>query len=373
MLANLDLSPFADHSPAMSIQVGPKNQAEQVKLLLTDAHSARRMFGYDLSQASTEKPTVLLPIDALALSHEVDEEKNKNFDPAQITQFQVQGDFRAPPVDVTIDRIEFVAPTPEMNAARAVYTKRLAAKAKRRQQEAERRRQETDRLLADCPHPEDGPDIRHVGAVTPEIVGLIIQAGQLERSAQKPYVSQPDDQIKKEGKDVLVWEKGRGGADQEGPDRLSSGPGQAKAGRSRIPRRQRRQDLAPTDHRWHADHRRDGRQSACVSSLLEGRSRVCEAGHARGGLPQSQADRTGSQPDADRASCLPEARFAPPRRGDVHDRPGWASTRVSGASSTVMSLAACGARRSTSRRSAIGRAIRSSERICRSGSVPVGQ
>jgi endoglucanase len=55
----------------------------------------------------------------------------------------------------------------------------------------------------------DSPEILHVGAVKPDVIGITVQAGRLEYGRQMPYERQPGDELRQDGKEREVWRGGR--------------------------------------------------------------------------------------------------------------------------------------------------------------------
>lgn len=201
-----DLSTFADWTPAIDVKLGPENKAAGLKLFFNSG--TKRMFTYDLSKAGTDGFTQLIPDHARALAAATGGEPDDGFDPAQIESVQLQGDWKKARLDVFVDKVEVVPPTEEMKAMRATLAKRLHAKAERegkRREEEQRRRLE---LLAGAPHPGDGPQVVHIGAVDRDILVVRLQAGKAINPGQQGYVPEDGDEIKYKGKDLLVWHRG---------------------------------------------------------------------------------------------------------------------------------------------------------------------
>ncbi len=205
----LDLSSLGDHSPAIWAKVGPTNRAEAFKMFFSSGES-RRMFTYSLKDVGQDSFVRLLPEDALAVAPS-EQEPDQDFDPGKINTFQVQGDWSGKPIDVYIDKIELVPPTPEMLASREAHAERLAKMAERKRREEEQRRQEIQRLLANSPHPADGPSVDHVYAVKSDTIALTINSGRIVPQRQVPYREQAGDEITygKQEHNVLAWEHGR--------------------------------------------------------------------------------------------------------------------------------------------------------------------
>ena len=75
----------------------------------------------------------------------------------------------------------------------------LQLAARRKRQEAQRQ-QELDELLSNAPHPADGPQVMHVGAVAPNILAITLEDGAIQYRPQTFYQAQPGDEITDEEK-----------------------------------------------------------------------------------------------------------------------------------------------------------------------------
>ncbi|MBI3827965.1 MAG: glycoside hydrolase family 9 protein [Planctomycetes bacterium] len=58
---------------------------------------------------------------------------------------------------------------------------------------------------APAAHPADGPEVRHVCAVAPDILSITLQAGTYVPNSLKPYVPQPGDEIVEEPSKEKLW------------------------------------------------------------------------------------------------------------------------------------------------------------------------
>ena len=212
VLKSLDLSALADHSPAMWIKTGPSNQAREFKMFFASG-DAKRMFSYSLEGIGANAFARVLPQDGLAISPALTNEIDNPFDPAKITALQVQGDWSQQSVDVFIDKIELVPPNAEIMVQRTAYAKKMVQQAERRRREEEQRRQEIERLLANAPHPSDGPRVVHVGPVAANILAVTIEDGTIVPRKQYPYRQQDGDEISSGRADAenmaLQWDRGR--------------------------------------------------------------------------------------------------------------------------------------------------------------------
>ncbi|MDA0841353.1 MAG: hypothetical protein O3B01_24190, partial [Planctomycetota bacterium] len=139
--------------------------------------------------------------------------KQAGFDLTQVAQVGVLGRWSGMPVDLIVHRIELVEPTPEILTAREKLRKRLTRETEQAQkvaEEAEKRKQ--DLLAKGAPHPADGPEIRLVGTMAPEILALRIQEREFVPVPQIPYEPHEGHVVKREGKEddkVLVVEDGK--------------------------------------------------------------------------------------------------------------------------------------------------------------------
>lgn len=208
-----DFSPFGDRALALTLTAGPGNQASGLILVLQDADGTAHQFAFDLRGAAPGKTVTVTAEGGASLKepNEVKEPgKQAGFDLARVTQLLVQGDWKAVPVDVTLRKLELVEPTAEVLAARTKLRRRLADEAAaRRKAEADRAAQ-VEKLLQGAPHPEDGPDVRHVAAVAPDVLALTVQEKEFVPVPQVAYQPQPGDEIVHEGKEkVLVLENGK--------------------------------------------------------------------------------------------------------------------------------------------------------------------
>jgi endoglucanase len=86
----------------------------------------------------------------------------------------------------------------------------LTPVAERKQLEEQRRREETERLITGAPHPEDGPNVTHIGTATPETIALTIEAGEILPREQVPLKLAEGMEIvpEKNTHNVLCLEKG---------------------------------------------------------------------------------------------------------------------------------------------------------------------
>ncbi len=209
----LDLSAFADRTPALTVAAGPGNRLKTLKVALKDADGTSHEYAFPLDSAGSG--ATLTAADGASLKEPGgvgDAGGTPGFDAARVTQVIVLGDWSAAAVDVTLRRLELVPPTPAILAAREQRRERLARQAESRRKAEEAKARRRQELLAGAPHPPDGPDLRHVAAVAPDILALRIQEKEFVPVPQIPYEPKEGDVVKREGKkekEVLVVEEGQ--------------------------------------------------------------------------------------------------------------------------------------------------------------------
>lgn len=236
VLKQVDLSEFADYSPAIWMKVGPRNRAKAIKMFFV-ADEVKRMFSYSLENVGPDDYARVLPENGLALSPAVAGEPDQTFNPAKITMFQVQGDWTGDPVDVLLDKIELVPPTPEMRAQRKAHTEQLAKAAERKRREERQRREEIERLVTGAPHPEDGPKVTQIGAVKRDTIAVTIDAREILLQTQMPLEPKEGVEIRpeKNARNVLCLEDGQIVDVPKGRDVLEQVEGQRKPlGRGKL-------------------------------------------------------------------------------------------------------------------------------------------
>jgi endoglucanase len=125
-----------------------------------------------------------------------------------LRQVQLTGDWAGDKaMDVEVDAVLLLEPTPEVLAARAAKASRLAA-------EAEQQRKERAALRAKYGQRTDNsPSVEHVSAVAPDVLAVEVQAGRLVPARLVKYDPQPGDTRRetknKEGVvETIVLERG---------------------------------------------------------------------------------------------------------------------------------------------------------------------
>ena len=208
-----DLSPFGQRSPALTIAVGQGNQAQAVQVVLQDADGTAHQFTFRLDGVLPGATGILTADDGASLQEPgavKEPGKQPGLDLAHVTQVMVLGDWKAVPVELTLRKLELVEPTAETLAARTKLRQRLAAEAEARRQAEAARAARVAELLQGAPHDADGPEIRHVAAVAPDVLALSVQEKQFVPAPQVAYEPQPDDELQRKGNErALVVEQGQ--------------------------------------------------------------------------------------------------------------------------------------------------------------------
>ena len=211
--AKLDLSAFAERTPALTVTAGPGNQAKSIRITLSDEDGTAHEYVFNLGALAPGATATVTAEDGASLKEPCKvgkEGKQAGLDLARIVQYVITGDWTGTPVDLIFRKLELVAPTPQIVAQREKLQQRLAADAERQRKAEEQKAARIAELMKGAPHPADGPDVRHVALVAPDVLALFIQEKQFAASAQVPYEPQPGDQIKrKENESLLVVEDGK--------------------------------------------------------------------------------------------------------------------------------------------------------------------
>jgi endoglucanase len=201
-----DLSGDGDRLPLLRVTLGPEHRGRRLIVEFKDADDNMRAFSYDLRDLQRQKSIAVSPQDAQMLMPPPGEA----FDPASVKQMLVKGDWGSGPFDVTIEAVEVAAATPEQAAE---WQESLAKLEKKRQQQAQREQQRIerrDRLLEEgADHPADGPRVTAVSTLGPTLLAIRLHEREAIPGGQTTYEPQPDDQIRPDGRKVLVWRDGK--------------------------------------------------------------------------------------------------------------------------------------------------------------------
>ena len=92
------------------------------------------------------------------------------------------------------DRHTYVPPTEALRSERTKLKELQAKEAEHARQEAQTREQARRQLLkTGAPHPVDGPEVRQVCAVAPDVIAVALQAGKHVNNQLVPYAAEPGD------------------------------------------------------------------------------------------------------------------------------------------------------------------------------------
>ena len=199
---NVKVSAYADWSPALVLALGDRNKAASLNLHLNDADGTSYSYRFDLRKLKPGPPQQILPDYGASLAEPQNVEKpgtTPGLD--QLTLLMVIGDWSDTAVDVVLSGVTLVPPTDEMRAGRAQLKAMHAQEAEKARLETEARDKARKALLEQgAPHPDDGPEIKQVCAVAPDVLAITLQAGHHTNNELVPYVAAPDDEIVEEDK-----------------------------------------------------------------------------------------------------------------------------------------------------------------------------
>jgi len=206
---SLDLSSYLDWTPTLTVSAGNGNRAEIIRVIL-GGDGGGHEYSFNLSALKPGESVTLLAESGASLRDPVKapaEAKGKSFDAARINLFQIQGDWSARPVDLLITKIALTEPTEAIRAQRAALMAKKAQEAEKARIEAEAKAKARKDLLAKGgSHPADGPEVKLICAVAPDVIAFTLQAGQHVNNRLVPYVAQSGDEVVEEEKDKPQYE-----------------------------------------------------------------------------------------------------------------------------------------------------------------------
>ena len=200
---NVSLAGCDDWSPAMTLAVGEKNKATTLNLHLSDSDGTSHSYRFDLRKLKPGTSGELLPEYGASLAEPQKIEKaGEARGLSDMATWMVIGDWSGRGVDVVLAGIGLVPPTEALRAGRAKLRKLRAKEIEKARRAAEARQKARRKLLeTGAPHPADGPRVRDVCAVAPDVLAITLQAGQHVSNRLVPYVARPGDEVVEEAKD----------------------------------------------------------------------------------------------------------------------------------------------------------------------------
>jgi hypothetical protein len=168
-----------DWSPAMTLAVGEQNKAGALNLHLSDADGTSHTYKFDLRKLKTGEPRQLAADYGASLAEPQNVEKaGKTPGLDNVASLMVIGDWSGNAVDVVLSGIVLVPSTDELRTQRAKLKEIKAKEAEKARLEAEAKEKARKKLLeTGAPHPADGPEVKHVCAVAPDVLAITLQAG----------------------------------------------------------------------------------------------------------------------------------------------------------------------------------------------------
>jgi len=212
VMGPLNLAGFADYSPRLRLRLNDGNKADHLGMAIMDQDGTSYGYEFALKDVAVGQFVEVMPVGgaSLTLPGKINEAgTTAGLDLANIKEFHVQGTWRGLPVDISFDRIDLAAPNEAIRAQRLVLQEQLKKDEENRRREAAARQERIKTLLARPHHPHDGPEVLHIGAVAPDILGVEIQAQKAIRTPQVSYQPQPGDEIETKGEEVVAWVDGK--------------------------------------------------------------------------------------------------------------------------------------------------------------------
>ncbi len=205
---NVDLTGYGDWSPAMTLAVGEENKAGALNLHLSDADGTSHTYKFDLRKLKPGASQQVVAENGASLAEPQNVEKaGKTPGLDNVASLMVIGDWGGNAVDVVLSGIVLVPPTDELRAQRAKLKELHAKEAEKKRLEAEAKEKARKKFLeTGAPHPVDGPEVRQVCAVAPDVLAITLQAGQHVSNQLVPYVAEPGDEVVEEAKDKPQYE-----------------------------------------------------------------------------------------------------------------------------------------------------------------------
>ena len=203
----MNLSAFADLTPAFRIRTTASNTARTIHLQLLDADGFSGSWLFDLPPPSADFVSIT-PTGAVAVAtpnalHRDQKPVTGKLDLARIVQYQVQGDWQKGILDLELDAIVLVKPDAAMLAERERYAKQEAeAAVLKAKQDAEMQerlaRERAQKIRAYSYRTARSPEVTHISLVAPDILSLTIEAQRTILPTMTKYEPQPGDEKKEQ-------------------------------------------------------------------------------------------------------------------------------------------------------------------------------
>jgi len=217
IVTKLDLRGYEKGMLTLRVRIGEKHESLWLNVHLQDEYDNNAVYEFSTREDMERgKFVTLLPADWTSVEAPKKFELKKaqeKFDFGAIKTVMVFGAWQGRKMDIELDELAVMRDTPPgLIAAREEAARRRAerarADAERKRREAEAREHRKQELLsAGAKHEEDGPIVRHIGPVAPNILVVTIQERQFHRTQQIPYEPEEGDEIRREGKhEVLALE-----------------------------------------------------------------------------------------------------------------------------------------------------------------------
>ena len=205
---NVNLTGHGDWSPAMTLAVGQQNKAETLSLHLSDADGTSHAYKFDLRKLKPGTPQQIVADYGASLAEPQNVEKPGGTPGLDaVASLMVIGDWSGNPVEVVLSGIVLVPPTDERRASLATLKEIKAKEAEKGRLEAAARIEARRKLLeTGASHPADGPEVKHICAVAPDVIAVTLQAGRHVNNQLVPYVAEPGDEVVEEEKDKPQYE-----------------------------------------------------------------------------------------------------------------------------------------------------------------------
>ena len=197
----LSFTGLENATPYVIVRPGADNQADSITLLMADTGGTSARFTFSLKDLPKTEFTKVFATDGatLASPESTGNEKQPEdlkLDLANISQWQIQGNWRGQQLDVALKGVYLTTDVPQsLIDARAKAQVRKEQEAKRQQAEREAKEKRIAELLANAPHPADGARVVNVAPVDANLLAIQIQSREYQYGGLDPYTAQPDDKL----------------------------------------------------------------------------------------------------------------------------------------------------------------------------------